>query len=314
MAMDAFYRPAAIFDRQAFRGQSFLLTGGAHGIGRATVLHLAALGGHVVAVDISERFIERFEERIPERLRERIVLMRGDVNSSADMTAAITQCHERFGRIDGLINNAMSAEHGPIREQSAASMTRVWKTNVLAAWRNIKQTLPIMEAQGGGAVVNISSIMAERIAWDAAPYTSSKASLEGLTRALAVELAPSRVRVNAIAPGPISTRESRDRPNPGVPDEVWTEYREILEKFRTARQSMLHPWPDLGRPRDIAGAVSFLLSSAASFITGAVLRIDGGAMCYDNMFRHKEAQEIEPLHQRIEELRAAYPKLGKRRR
>jgi NAD(P)-dependent dehydrogenase (short-subunit alcohol dehydrogenase family) len=304
---------SAVFDAHSFQDRVVIVTGGAHGIGRATAQLLASLGARVLATDIHQQRLEALAQQ-PVADSGELVTLLGDVSNAADLQAAVATAERRWGRIDGLVNNAMAAEHGPIEACSAEQMTKVWQTNLLAAWQLIKLALPLLTVRGG-SVVNISSIMAHRPGWAAAPYSSSKAGLEGLTSELAVELGPRRIRVNAIAPGPINTRDPRDARNPGVPDEVWSDYRAAVAEMRRTSQLMQHPWPEPGQSIDVANAIAFLLSDAAAFVNGALLRVDGGAYCFDGVHATREMQVTHAaIREKVDRFRETYPELDRRRR
>lgn len=305
--------PRAVFDAGSFADRVVLVTGGAHGIGRATVQLLASLGARVVTLDLNQERLDTLAAEPVEGAGE-VVVMHGDVCKQPDLKAMVATARERWGRIDGIVNNALSAEHGPIETRTAAQITKVWETNTLAAWRLTKLALPLLEV-AGGSVVNLSSIMAFRPGWPAAAYASSKAGLEGLTRALAVELGARRIRVNAIAPGPISTRTRRQRENPGVPEEVWTDYWATLSEMRHVNQLSQHPLPDVGLPIDVANTIAFLLSEGGRFINGALIRVDGGAFCYDGVQANSDRHaQLAALREKLAAYQAKWPAIERSRR
>jgi len=309
---DSFTLP---FSPDAFRGKAVLVTGAGHGIGKATAELLASLGAGVAALDIDDERLDRLRDAAAESDSD-LAVLHADVCRADDLQQGVDLAMQRWGRLDGVVNNALFAGHGPLADAQPEQMIRAWETNTLAAWRTSKLALPIMTDQGGGSIVNLSTIMVKQIGWAAAPYVSSKAGLEGMTRAMAVELGPKRIRVNAVAPGPIDTRDyrRRDRVNPGVPEDVWQDYRQIHRTYREARQHLMHPWPDRGLPIDVACPIAFLLSDAARFITGATLRVDGGAVCQDRAYDGVDATGVIELRRRLDELLEQYPLLTRRHR
>jgi len=297
------------FSRSALADRVVIVTGGGRGIGKGTALHLASLGAAVIVAEVRPDLAKTFKaDAAQKKTRHPIVYMQADITRAADLKKVVNKAKTKWGRIDGLVNNAMIAASGSIETQTATGMDRAWATNTRAPWQLVKLALPLMRERGG-SVVNISSIMANRTTWPAAAYNSSKAAIEGLTRTLAVELAPAMVRVNAIAPGDISTRTSQPRRPNNVPDAVWDEYLEIVNRTRHMAQYSRQPLPVSGVPAHIADAVAFLLSDASTFITGALLAVDGGAGPYLPGQNMGFAKEYLSMRQRVEELAAAHPAL-----
>jgi NAD(P)-dependent dehydrogenase (short-subunit alcohol dehydrogenase family) len=168
----------------------------------------------------------------------------------------------RFGRLDVAVNNAgTEGQVGPITDQTAESYAATFDTNVLGTLLSLKHELRIMQLQGSGSIINISSTMGVRGAANLALYTASKHAVEGLTKSAALETAPFGVRVNAVAPGPTETA-MLDRLT-GTPDKRAAFYASV-------------PLKRGAKPEEIADAVVFLASDKASFITGQIIRINGG--------------------------------------
>jgi NAD(P)-dependent dehydrogenase (short-subunit alcohol dehydrogenase family) len=174
----------------------------------------------------------------------------------------VEQTVGRFGRLDVAVNNAgTEGTPGPLTEQTSESYAGLFDTNVLGTLLSLKHELRVMQPQGSGSIVNVSSTMGERGAANLALYTASKHAVEGLTKSAALEAAPFGVRVNAVAPGPTETA-MLDRLT-GTPD-------------RKAAFFAAVPLKRGAKPEEIADAIVFLASDKASFVTGQIVRINGG--------------------------------------
>ena len=238
-----------------------LITGALTGIGRATALAFAREGARVV---VSGRRDDAGQALATELrgLGADAEYMRSDVRSEDDVRALVDKTLARFGRLDVAVNNAgTEGKSGPVTEQSADSYAATFDTNVLGTLLSMKHELRVMQAQGRGSIVNISSTYGHEGARGASIYAASKHAVEGLTKSAALEAASFGVRVNAVAPGPTDTG--------------------MLDRFTgtTERKTALDSGVPLGRagePEEIAGAIVFLASSKASFVTGHVLTADGG--------------------------------------
>lgn len=246
--------------RFSLEGKVALVTGGSRGIGRASALALADAGAHVV---VSSRKIADLEP-VAEEIRAKGVKSLAIVAHNAkieESKSLIEQIIKRFGRIDILMNNAgTNPYYGSLLEQDEKTYDVTMNVNLKGILFLSQLAAKIMKDQGGGSIINISSIGGLR-AGDLGVYSVTKAGLIMLTQVMAKEWGQYNIRVNAIAPGIIKTRLS---------EALWKE-PEVNEKALGQI-----PMMRLGEPDEIAGAVVFLASPAASYVTGATLVIDGG--------------------------------------
>ena len=235
------------------------VTGASRGIGRAIARELA-LNGYCVGVN----YLKEAEKAnsLVEELRAlgcEATAVRADVSDAAAITEAIRTVERAFSPVDLLVNNAGIAQQDLFQYTDAALWRRLFAVNVDGAYNTIQAVLPDMIARREGSIVNISSMWGLRGASCEVGYSATKAAIIGLTRSLAMELAPSHIRVNCVAPGVIHT------------DMVDKLGEETIDALREQT-----PLGRLGTPEDIAQAVAFLASEKASFITGQVLTADGG--------------------------------------
>ena len=238
-----------------------LITGALAGIGRATALAFAREGARVL---VSGRRDEAGEALVIElrALGAEAEFIRADVRHEEDVRALIDRTVERFGRLDVAVNNAgTEGQSGPLTEQSSASYAATFDTNVLGTILSLKHELRVMTAQRSGSIINLSSTMGSRGAAGASMYVASKHAVEGLTKSAALEGAAFGVRVNAVAPGPVDT--------------------EMLGRFAGSADRMAAivqgvPLKRLGTAEEIAGAIVFLASGKADFLTGEIVHINGG--------------------------------------
>lgn len=235
-----------------------LVTGASRGIGKACAEKLVA-AGHRVA--LAARSVERLEEAanaIRNSGGETFVIEM-DVASAESIAGAISKVSKEFGRIDILVNNAGITKDGLAVRMKPADWNLVLQTNLSGAFFAIQHVLPAMLRERWGRIVNISSVVGEMGNPGQANYVASKAGLIGLTKSLAQEVGSRNITVNAIAPGFIETDMTQNL-NP-----------ELKEKMLDQT-----PLKRMGAPEDVAGAVNFLVSDEASFITGHVLDVNGG--------------------------------------
>jgi NAD(P)-dependent dehydrogenase (short-subunit alcohol dehydrogenase family) len=238
-----------------------LITGALTGIGRATALAFAHEDARIV---VSGRREDSGLALVTE-LRAagaEVEFVRADVRHESEVQNLVDKTVARFGRLDIAVNNAgTEGTPGPVTEQTAESYAATFDTNVLGVLLSMKHELRVMQPQGAGSIVNLSSTMGQRGAAGASLYTASKHAVEGLTKSAALEGAPFGIRVNAVAPGPIETA--------------------MLDRFtgnadRKAGLVAGVPLKRAGRPEEIADAIVFAASDKASFITGQIINVNGG--------------------------------------
>ncbi|MGH7029067.1 MAG: SDR family NAD(P)-dependent oxidoreductase [Stellaceae bacterium] len=257
-----------------FAGKVAIVTGGGNGIGAATCRAFAQRGARVAVLDRDAGAAERIAAEITggNGMAEAHGLDVSDREGFARLAAALS---ESAGGIDILVNGAGVTVRRMIGEMAAEDWDRVIAVNLTGAFNGIRAVLPHMRARGSGAIVNVASIAGQRISFGGtANYSASKAGLLGLTRHAAYELAPDRIRVNAVCPGPTATAFGGAAPT---------------EESKAARSRKI-PLGRMCEPEDIADPILFLAGDMARMITGVALTIDGGVLIkndtpYEEYFR-----------------------------
>jgi NAD(P)-dependent dehydrogenase (short-subunit alcohol dehydrogenase family) len=230
-----------------------LVTGAAGGQGWATAKRLRADGYSVAACDLRA---DELAAAVGELADDEVIGIQLDVTSPAQWDTAVHTAVDRFGSLTTLINNAGVLHRASLADETAAAFENAWRVNCLGAFLGIQATLPQLRAAGHAAIVNICSTGAIRPFPGHSAYGSSKWALRGLTQTAAAELAPFGIRVNAVFPGPVATA--------------------MLDDATQLRLAASSAFGRIGQPGEIADAVAFLVSDAASFITGSELVVDGG--------------------------------------
>jgi len=246
-------------------GQVAVITGGANGIGAETALRFLREGARVMIGDLNEANARRMLAVAAEAGHgENIRFARTDVADEAQVEAMFEATLAHFGRLDCVFNNAgVGGVFGPIAQTRVEDWDYTLAVLLRGVFLGMKHGARILQAQrGGGCIVSTSSVAGYAAGSGAHAYSAAKAAIINLTRSVAVELAPHRIRVNAVAPGPLMT--------------------ELFHRGRTeeAAQSILQrqPWPVPGGASDVAGVVAFLASDDAAFITGETIVVDGGLL------------------------------------
>jgi NAD(P)-dependent dehydrogenase (short-subunit alcohol dehydrogenase family) len=244
-------------------GKVALVTGGASGIGRATALVFAKQGAKVVVADVSTQGGEETVRMIEDAGGEAL-FVKTDVSRTHDVEAMVSKTVETYGRLDHAFNNAgIEGAQAPTAEYPKEAWDRVISINLTGVWLCMKYEIQQMLKQEGGTIVNMSSILGKVGFANSPAYEASKHGVIGLTKAAALEYATAGIRVNAVCPGFIET--------------PMLERAGILADPELREQIVnLHPVKRLGTPEEVAKAVLWLCSDAASFVTGHALLVDGG--------------------------------------
>lgn len=245
-----------------FSGKVVLVTGGAAGIGRATAQAFAAEGLQVVVSDLDVAGGEATVQLIRDAGGE-ATFVRCDVASEADVKVLMERTLESYGRLDYAFNNAgIEIEKGKLAEGSEAEFDAIMGVNVKGVWLCMKHQIPLILAQGGGAIVNTASVAGLGAAPKMSIYSASKHAVIGLTKSAAIEYAKKKLRVNAVCPAVIDT------------DMFRRAYEADPKKGEFA--AAMHPVGRIGKVDEIAAAVLYLCSDNAAFTTGHALAVDGG--------------------------------------
>ncbi|WP_374304305.1 SDR family NAD(P)-dependent oxidoreductase [Ferrovibrio sp.] len=235
-----------------------LVTGAARGLGLATATKFLEQGWRVAMLDILGDTLHAATATLDQP--ERALAVVADVSDPARVAAAVRQTQARFGRVDALVNNAGIAIFKPILEVTLEDWSRVIATNLTGPFLMTQAVAPLMRDQGGGAIVNVTSISGLRASTLRVAYGTSKAGLAHLTKQQAAELGEYGIRVNAVAPGPVDTAMAKAVHTP----EIRADYHDHI------------PLNRYGLETELANAICFLCGDQSGYITGQVIAVDGG--------------------------------------
>lgn len=235
-----------------------LVTGAARGLGLATATRFLADGWRVAMLDVLEDTLQAAVQDLGQP--DSTLALHADVSDPAAVQQAVQSARQRFGRIDALVNNAGIAVFKPILDVTLEEWQRVMAVNLTGPFLMTQAVAPMMRDQGGGAIVNITSISGLRASTLRVAYGTSKAGLAHLTRQQAAELGEYGIRVNAVAPGPVDTAMAKAVHTP----EIRADYHDHI------------PLNRYGAETELANAICFLCGDQAGYITGQVIAVDGG--------------------------------------
>jgi meso-butanediol dehydrogenase/(S,S)-butanediol dehydrogenase/diacetyl reductase len=245
-----------------FAGKVAIVTAAGSGIGAATAERLAGDGAAVMVADISARRAMAVSERM-QQAGAQVMWRKMDASEPDDVQETLATTLDAFGRLDIMINNAGLGMPARLEDVSLEDWRRTIDVTLTSVFLGIKFSLPILRQYGGGVIVNTASISGMRGDYGMGPYNAAKAGVINLTRTAALENAPHNIRVNCVCPGGINTRAPQ-----------------LLGGSNEAafRQQMnaAHPLGRMGEAHEVADAILYLASDAASFVTGASLVVDGG--------------------------------------
>ena len=239
--------------------QTAIVTGGSRGIGRAVAVRLAKDGMNLVINYRGNSAAAEETERLCRELGAEVFLVQGDVSRAEDCEKLAAQAKEAFGRVDVLVNNAGITRDGLLARMTEEDFRAVLDVNLVGPWNMMKAVNRIMMKQRYGRIVNLSSVTGLMGNMGQTNYAAAKAGILGMTKSYAREVAGRGITVNAVAPGFIDTDMTEAMPE-GAKDKIITGI----------------PMGRTGKPEDVAEAVAFLASEPAGYITGEVLRVDGG--------------------------------------
>jgi len=241
--------------------KSVIVTGGGSGLGRAAAIAFAEAGAAVTVVDVTTEGGEETAHLI-ETAGGRAIFVRADISQGDDVENMVAKCVAEFGRLDWACNNAgIMPEALPIAETDQAIWDRAIGINLTGTWLCVKHECAQLLRQGGGSIVNTSSVMGLVSNPGCSVYSASKAGIIGLTRSVAMDYATSGIRVNAICPGIIGQTAITDHPS--------------VQDHADAFNQMI-PVERFGSPREVADTMVWLCSDQASYITGQTISVDGG--------------------------------------
>ena len=246
-------------------GKVAIVTGSATGIGKSAVLALAREGAKVVVSDISDEAGDAAVAEI-RALGGDAFFQHADVGCSADMEQLVAAAVERYDRLDVFVNNAGVAIPGTVTEISEDDWMTLINIHLNGTWRGMRYAIPHMIEHGGGSIINVSSVQA-LIGFEGwAGYAAAKGGIMALTQQAAIDYGPNNIRINAIAPGAIMTpmnekRLAAESDNPDALKALWDSW---------------HALDRMGRPEEVADLIVFLASDDSTFITGSIIKIDGG--------------------------------------
>lgn len=252
-----------------FKEKTIVITGAAKGLGLAAAKELASQGADLALVDYDEEGLDKAEKELKQTYPDsKLLTVLADVSNEEAVKNYVNATVEQFGRIDGFYNNAgIEGKQAPMTEYDIDIFKKVIDINLLGVYYGLKYVIPVMQEQGEGRIVNVSSVGGLRGVLNQSPYVATKHGVAGITKSAALEYGEQGILTNAIAPGAILTpmvAEAFKQVNPDDPKQAETEY------------AKRNPTRRLGKPEEVAKVVAFLLSEDNGYVNGQVIAIDGG--------------------------------------
>jgi NAD(P)-dependent dehydrogenase (short-subunit alcohol dehydrogenase family) len=248
-----------------FETLTCLVTGGASGIGLATVQLLHQRGARVAIADSQAAAGGTALDALADRARARFI--EADLSRESDAERAVAETVRAFGSLGAVVNSAGIQRYGNAEQTSLELWREVLDVNLTAAFLVSRAAIPHLRAGGGGSIVNVGSVQSHVSQRGATAYVTSKHALLGLTRSMAVDYAAERIRVNCVCPGTVDTPMFR-----------WTMSQDPAPETVLRACEAMHPVGRIAQPAEVAEVIAFLLTDAASFVTGTAVDVDGGVL------------------------------------
>ncbi|MEO2061184.1 MAG: glucose 1-dehydrogenase [Mesonia sp.] len=259
------------------KDQVIIITGAAMGLGYAAAEVLASKGAKLALVDYNEEALKEAEEKLSSAYQTEILTVKADVSNENDVKNYVDATVEKFGKIDGLYNNAgIEGKQAGMTEYDLEVFKKVIDINLMGVYYGLRYVIPVMQKQKFGRIVNVASVGGIRGVLNQTPYVASKHAVSGITKNAALEFGKDGILTNAIAPGAILTpmvAEAFKQVNPDDP------------KAAEAQYASRNPTRALGDPKDVGNLVTFLLSKENGYVSGQTIAIDGGE---SNMYGNAE--------------------------
>ena len=259
------------------KDQVIIITGAAMGLGYAAAEVLASKGAKLALVDYNEEALKEAEEKLSSAYQTEILTVKADVSNENDVKNYVDATVEKFGKIDGLYNNAgIEGKQAGMTEYDLEVFKKVIDINLMGVYNGLRYVIPVMQKQKFGRIVNVASVGGIRGVLNQTPYVASKHAVSGITKNAALEFGKDGILTNAIAPGAILTpmvAEAFKQVNPDDP------------KAAEAQYASRNPTRALGDPKDVGNLVTFLLSKENGYVSGQTIAIDGGE---SNMYGNAE--------------------------